>query len=582
MQFYEAEIDTDIEPLTEALTKLAAGEGTAFTFIDYGTDADGIEHSISWYELDRRARAVAAKLGELTDSGERVALLCPQNLDYVIGFYAALYAGTISVPLFAPEASAHGQRLVGALADADSRVWLTSSESMDAVRELRDNQPVPRPKHLLAVDTVDSALADDFEPVPRAETDPAYLQYTSGSTRSPAGAVITRRAVAANVAQVRSAYAVGPESTCVGWLPFFHDMGLVQLVCLPVAAGCPCLFTTPFSFTRKPVRWLRLLSRAREAITAAPNFAFEYAAAKLTDADRAELDLSGVRTAINGSEPVRSSTIAGFQQACGPLGFAEQAHRPSYGLAEATVFVTASQGPHVLTADRERLGAGALELVQETDDRAISLVSAGKPVGQLVRIVDAEHGAVLDEGSVGEIWVHGPNVADGFWRQPERSTETFGGTLAEPGELPGTGWLRTGDLGVFHEGRLYITGRVKDLIIIDGKNHYPQDIEATVQEAHPAIRRDRLAVFSIERDGKEGPVVVAEFSQHVPEAEREPGAVAKKVRAAVARHHDLRLLDFRLVPPGTVRRTSSGKIARAATRTRYLEAIDAAENGRTA
>ncbi|WP_158890539.1 fatty acyl-AMP ligase [Amycolatopsis anabasis] len=565
----------DYEPLTDSLARLAEDERPAFTFIDYGTDRDGVEHTISWAELNRRAKAVAATLAELTEPGERVAVLCPQNLDYVVGFFATLYSGTIGVPLFAPEVSAHGQRLVGALADADPEVWLTSTEALGSIHELRDGQPVPRPKHVVAVDTVDSARADGFQHVPLSPEQPAYLQYTSGSTRSPAGAVITHRAVAVNAAQIQLAYQVGAHSTCVGWLPFFHDMGLVQLICLPVHAGCRSVFTTPFSFTRKPVRWLRLLGGYPNTISAAPNFAFEYAAAKLTDADRAALDLSGVRTAINGSEPVRATTIAGFQAACGPLGFAPEAHKPSYGLAEATVFVSATPGdaaPRILTVDRERLGAGEAVEVPADDDKALALVTAGRPVGQLVRIADIETREALPDGRVGEIWVHGPNVASGYWRQPERSAETFAGELANAGaDTPATGWLRTGDLGVVHDGDLFITGRLKDLIIIDGKNHYPQDIEATAQEAHPAIRRDRLAVFSIERDGHEGPVVVAEFSQHVPEEQRDAEEVGRAVRAAVAQHHDLRLLDFVLVRPGTVQRTSSGKIARSATRKRYLD-----------
>ncbi|WP_020673663.1 fatty acyl-AMP ligase [Amycolatopsis nigrescens] len=567
-------LHVEFEPLTGSLARLAAQDRPAFTFVDYGEDRNGVEHTITWPELDRRARAIAALLTEITGPGERVAVLCPQNLDYVAAFLGSLYAGVIAVPLFAPEVSSHGARLVGALADCDPEVWLTSESALASIHELRDGHPVPRPKHVVTVDTVDPARADGFEPVPVSPERPAYLQYTSGSTRSPAGAVITHRALAVNAAQVRTGFAVTESSTCVGWLPFFHDMGLIQLLCLPVSAGCHSVFTTPFSFTRKPVRWLRLLGGYPDTITAAPNFAFEYAAAKLSEQDRAELDLSGVRTAINGSEPVRASTIAGFQAACGPLGFAPEAHKPSYGLAEATVFVSttpAGAAPRIVTLDRAKLGEGEAVVVEPGHDRALALVTAGKPVEQLVRIVSIDEGRVLPDGSVGEIWVHGPNVADGYWRQPERSAETFAGELSDAEEsTPATGWLRTGDLGVRHEGELFITGRLKDLIIIDGKNHYPQDIEATAQGAHPAIRRDRLAVFSVEKDGREGPVVVAEFSQHVSAGDRQLEDVGRVVRAAVAQHHDLRLLDFVLVRPGTVARTSSGKIARAATRKAYL------------
>nr|WP_042179966.1 fatty acyl-AMP ligase [Kibdelosporangium sp. MJ126-NF4]CEL14127.1 Long-chain fatty-acid-AMP ligase, Mycobacterial subgroup FadD32 [Kibdelosporangium sp. MJ126-NF4]CTQ88494.1 Long-chain fatty-acid-AMP ligase, Mycobacterial subgroup FadD32 [Kibdelosporangium sp. MJ126-NF4] len=566
--------DTDFrdgfEPLTASLARLAGSDETAFTFIDYSENRDGTEESITWSELDRRARALAVRLAETTNPGERVAILCPQNLDYVVSFYGALYAGVISVPLFAPEVASHGERLVGALADSDPEVWLTSSSALDAIRELRDKHPVPRPKRLLAVDTVDSSLADGFEPVALEAEQPAYLQYTSGSTRRPAGAVITHEAVVVNVRQVIAAFGVDESWTSVGWLPFFHDMGLISLICLPIGAGCRAVFTTPFAFTRRPTRWLKLIGSYPNVINAAPNFAFEYAVAKLTDKDKEGLDLSGVRAIINGSEPVRANTIDNFQKVAGPLGFAAHAHRPGYGLAEATVFVSTTPrvAPLVVTIDRDKLGNGEAVDVQPDDDRALSLVSAGHALGQQVRIVSDNK--VQPDSHVGEIWVNGRNVATGYWRQPERSAETFDGRLTD-GTEPAAGWLRTGDLGVIHHGELFITGRLKDLIIIDGKNHYPQDIEATVHEAHPAIRRDRLAVFSIERDGKEGPVVVADHNRDLELSDEDRAEIARTVRAAVARHHDLRLFDFVLVPPGTVLRTSSGKIARAATKKLYLD-----------
>ncbi|MFE0024995.1 fatty acyl-AMP ligase [Amycolatopsis sp. NPDC059021] len=572
MSNQEIDFVAEFSPLTAALAARRDSDRPAFTFVDYGDERDGVETTLTWAELDRRARAVAARLNQVTEAGERVAVLCPQNLDYVVGFFGALYAGVIAVPLFAPEVSSHGERLVGALADSDPEVWLTSSSAVPGINELMNAHPVPHPKQLIAVDTVDSALADGFEAPAVTPDRPAYLQYTSGSTRRPAGAVITHGALAANVRQVVAGFGVGEDSTCAGWLPFFHDMGLIQLVALPAHTGAHSVFTTPFAFTRRPVRWLKLMSGRHDVITAAPNFAFEYTAAKLSKSDGvADLDLSGVRSAINGSEPVRAETIAGFLDAAGPLGFRAEAHRPSYGLAEATVFVstTPQRPPRVAVLDRVELGAGRAVPVPEGDDRALRLVSAGVPVGQLVRIADPAIGAPRIDGEVGEIWIHGANVADGYWRQPERSAETFDGHLR--GATPEGGWLRTGDLGVFLDGELYITGRLKDLIIIDGKNHYPQDIEATAQEAHPALRRDRLAVFSVPHDGREAPVVVAEYSNGVAVEELDAGEVERAVRAAVAKHHDLRLHAFVLVRPGTVLRTSSGKIARSATRARYLK-----------
>jgi fatty acid CoA ligase FadD32 len=565
-------------PLIAALTGRAGQDRPAFTYQDYATDRNGVEHTLTWRELDVRVRAVAARIAQLTAPADRVAVLANQNLDYVVGFLATLAAGRISVPLFAPEPGPHGSRLVGALADCEAALWLTSEETMALVHEFRDTHPVPRPAHVLAVDTVPAAEADGFAPVAVDMDAPAYLQYTSGSTRNPAGAIITHRAIVANAAQIVSAYGVDETFTCAGWIPFFHDMGLVQMLCLPVYTGARSVFTTPLHFIRRPLRWLEQLATHPNVFTAAPNFAFEYAAAKVKPEDRAGLDLSGVRVAANGSEPVRATTIQLFQEAFGPCGFAAEAHRPSYGLAEATVFVSTAatpEPPAVTAVDRAELGAGRAVPTADAED-AITLVAAGTPLGQHVRIVDPQTGASRPDGEVGEIWVHGANVADGYWQQAERTSETFDGRLADaPAHLPAGRWLRTGDLGLFHDGRLYISGRMKDLIIVDGKNHYPQDIEVTVQDADPVIRRDHVAAFSIDTPAGEALVVVAEHSRHVDPAELDAEAIGRTVRRAVSARHDLRLHDVALVEPGQVLRTSSGKVARAANRARYLERVAA-------
>lgn len=562
------------EPLTTWLARHAGDEGPAFTYLDFDAHRNGIEWTITWARLDRRARAVAARLVQVSQPGTRVALVCPQNLDYVVGFLGTLYAGMIAVPLFAPEISAHGERLVGALADCDPEVWLTCSSALPAVRELLDGQPVPHPKQVIAVDTVPDELADECRPPRLSREQPAYLQYTSGSTRRPAGAVITHGAVLANCVQAVEGFDLNSDSEFVGWLPFFHDMGLVAQVCVPVLLGCESTFTTPFAFIRRPTRWLRMLSNRRRVLTAAPNFAFDYAVSRLTEQD-ADLDLSGVHVAINGSEPVRAATIERFLSATTPLGFAESAMRPSYGLAEATVFVSttpADRPIRMVTLDRARLGDGRAMSVADDDDRGVALVSAGVPVGQLLRIVDGT-GHQLPADHVGEIWLHGSNIAEGYWRQPDRSAQSFDGRLANAVDEPADGWLRTGDLGVLHDGELFVTGRLKDLIIVDGRNHYPQDIEATVEEAHQAIRRGHVAVFTVERAGQEALIVVAEHGQQVPESQREPDEVARAVRVAVSRHHDLGVHDFVLSPPGAVLRTSSGKVARSANRREYLKSV---------
>nr|WP_040406476.1 fatty acyl-AMP ligase [Amycolatopsis nigrescens] len=563
-----------LQPLTQYLFDRSESTAPAFTYVDYTVERDGVEQTLSWAELATRVRATAAELAKVTSRGQRVAILAPQDLSYVIGFLGALAAGTVAVPLFAPEVSQHGGRLVNALADCAPEVWLTGDAALENVRALAENNPVPMPKQIIAVDTLDPAGAADFEPVELDFDAPAYLQYTSGSTRAPAGAVITHRAVASNSWQAATAFRVDDGWSCVGWIPFFHDMGLVQLVCIPVFTGARSVFITPFNFIMKPLRWLKQMSAFPSVFAAAPNFAFEYATRKIKEADRLKLDLSGVRALINGSEPVRPATIAAFQEAFGPQGFAPGAHRPSYGLAEATVFVTNTdeEGPVVTSFDRVALGEDRAVVVEPGSENALALVAAGRPHGQLVRIVHPAEHTVRPDGEVGEIWVHGANVADRYWEQPERSEETFAGRIdGAPEDTPAGPWLRTGDLGVLLDGRLYITGRIKDLIIIDGKNHYPQDIENTVQDAHPAIRRDRVAAFAVTSETLgEGAAVVAEYDRKA-ETEPDHDEVAKAVQRAVSAQHDVKLRGFQLVAPGSVLRTSSGKIARAATKKRFWE-----------
>jgi fatty acid CoA ligase FadD32 len=564
-----------VEPLVSRLARRAAAPGPAFTHVDYRADRFGAPNTLSWSELYDRVLAVAARIAELAGPGERVAVLCPQDLSYPIAFYAALAAGTIAVPLFAPEASSHSARLAGALVDCEATVWLTTDDALVSVCALLEDPRIPRPADVIAVDSVDVADGRDFEPHAVQLSSPAYLQYTSGSTREPAGAVITHEAVVTNVLQGASAIGLDAESTCVGWIPFFHDMGLVLMVCAPAVTGARSVFSTPFDFVQQPRRWLEQLAAYPNVVTAAPNFAYEYAIDRLTDTDRAALDLSGVRVAMNGAEPVRARTIERFQDAFGPCGFAPQAHRPSYGLAEATVFVTTSTAdapPRITSFSRSALMAGhAVAPVGDAD--VIRLVSAGTPVGQDVCLVDPLDCSIRGDGEVGEVWVNGPNVATGYWGQPERTRDEFDGHLVGGGEhLPLAGWLRTGDLGVRHDGELYITGRLKDLIIVDGKNHYPQDIEETAQHAHPAVRPGRVAAFALSSDhGGDAIVIVLERARGQAADSVDAQEISDAVRRAVSAAHDLKLHDVDVLAGSRVLRTSSGKIARTANRLRYLE-----------
>ncbi|MBB5854855.1 acyl-CoA synthetase (AMP-forming)/AMP-acid ligase II [Amycolatopsis umgeniensis] len=535
-------------PLVHRLLERAEVERPAYTHLDCSNRHEPVEDTLTWADLLAHVRAVAAKLREVIQPGDRVAITARQDLSYVVAFFGALYAGAVAVPLSAPDVRAHRERLVGVLNDCDADIWLTSEALVERLKEFAEAEPVPAPREIVAIDTLPLDPADRSLPAPVSPQDPAYLQYTSGTTRSPAGVIITQRALSAACWQICDAYDVGEHTTCVGWIPFFHDMGLAQLLAGTMHAGGRTVFIAPLEFIRRPERWLLLMSAYPNTLTAAPNFAYDLVTETVPEAKRAEYDLSTVSIALSGSEPVRVATVRDFLAAYEPHGFPRGAFRPSYGLAEATVYVASgdSSGP----------------VVTEVDGREV--VEIGWPRGQRVRVVARADDVLPAKGDVGEIWVKGPNVAAGYWRRPELTAEVFDAEL--DGER---GWLRTGDLGSIRNGRLSVTGRLKDLIIIDGRNHSPHDIEETVAAAHPILGADRIAAFSVALDDGEGVVVVAERARKASDFEEDE--VARAAARAVAERHDVRLKAFLLVKPGGLPRTSSGKVARSAARTRYWE-----------
>lgn len=570
--------DTISHHLTRAAEQAPAEN--AFTFVDFSTDREGASASLTWRQLEKRVRTLAAVLRHGGAVGERVALVGPQNLDYVVGFLAATCAGAIAVPLFPPTLPGHAEKLAAALADADPVFALTSPDSLPAAEKFCANQDglrvrVATEEDLLSGGTACAEPADGEYSHPRPE-ECAYLQYTSGSTRMPSGVEITHANVCANARQAMKAYDIRAGRNCtVGWLPLYHDMGLVLAIVLPVVGNVHSVFMDPLAFVQQPVRWLRLLSKHPRALTAAPNFAYDYCVRRVTDEERATLSLGSVAAMINGSEPIAEQTLQRFQQAFAPVGAVPTAMRPSYGLAEATVFVSASpagEEPTVTSFDRDALAAGTARPARGTEEQAVSrLVGCGRPTDQAAAIVDPVSLVRLEDGRVGEIWLSGPNIGRGYWGRPEQSEATFRATLHS--DTPGEGtqhWLRTGDLGVWHDNHLYITGRLKDLVIIDGTNHYPQDIEHTVENAHPAIRRHHIATFSVPTDDGERLIVVAEHARDLAEPHRVRDEVTRAVRAAVSAGHAIAMHDFVLAQPGTVPHTTSGKVARGACRERYL------------
>lgn len=560
--------------LTDHLTEWArrTPDRVAITFMDYTTERDGVAHELTYAQLDRNVTIAASHLRQHVEPGDRVAILAPQSLQYVEYFLGALRAGVVAVPLFSPDLPGHSDRLASIFGDCTPAAVLAAGSNHDIVVQFLDEQnspdtPILRldgPKIEMPLPGHDVALSDL-----------AYLQYTSGSTRMPAGVLISQANVVANAAQaILALHNMEEEAHPVSWLPLFHDMGLVFVVGAVCVGGLHTTLMDPISFLVQPLRWLQALSRGVNTISPAPNFAFDYCSSKITAEEKATLDLSGVKSLANGAEPVRPETLAKFNAAFAECGIRPNVIRPSYGLAEATVYVAGSSSdtPAVEAVfDFGKLAAGLASTEIGPENNTIRMVSVGQPQGQQVVVANPDNFEHVEDGVIGELWVHGPNVSAGYWNKPELTDEVFGQTLKNPRGVPADSWLRTGDLGAYVDGELYITGRMKDLIIIAGRNHYPQDIELTVENAHSVIGRHRSAAFSVPSADGEALVVVAEVSRHARDEDWTHDEVKRAVRTALSQRHSVAVLDVVMVVPNDVPRTSSGKIARAATRQRYLD-----------
>lgn len=575
----------------------------AYRYVDYSRDREGEAHELNWEDFGRKVRIVAARLQQVTKKGDRVAILAPQGLDYVVSFFAALHAGTIAVPLFDPDEPGHTDRLHAVLGDCNPAAILTGTKSAAGVRQFFRALPAADRPRIIAVDALPESLEASWAMPDITLDDIAYLQYTSGSTRTPAGVEITFRGVSTNVLQMAKALELKKESRGVTWLPLFHDMGLLTVI-LPAMGGNHITIMSPRAFVQRPWRWIKELALASDSagtFAAAPNFAFEHAALRGRPKEGQHLDLSNVIGLINGSEPVTPSSMRKFNEAFAPYGLPKTAIKPSYGMAEATLFVSSirhEDEAKVTYVDRDQLNLGLVKKVDQHAPNAVAQVSCGfVSPSQWGAIVDAETGRELPDGQVGEIWLHGANIGIGYWGRAEETKETFRNAittrLAEGSHAEGAPvdahWLRTGDYGVYIDGELYITGRVKDLVIVDGRNHYPQDLEATAQEASASLRPGFVAAFSVPANQLPLPVFEAAESGLVPDpddsseqlvivAERAPGAgkadpapIADAVRAALASRHGVTARDILLVPAGSIPRTSSGKIARRATKTSYID-----------
>jgi natural product biosynthesis luciferase-like monooxygenase protein len=536
----------------------------AYTFL---RDGEEEEESLTYGELDRRARAVAAELHARGARGERVLLLYPPGLEFTAAFLGCLYAGAVGVPAYPPRQNRNALRLWAIVSDARAKFALTTPTIRSRIEKLPD-----RPAELAAAHqwlTADDAPAvghEGWRGPELAGDDLAFLQYTSGSTGAPKGVMLTHENLLCNAALVYRAVGHTPEDKYVSWLPTFHDMGFMAGLLQPLYGGLPCVLMSPASFLQRPSRWLRAISRHKATTTGGPNFAYDLCVRRVTPEQRAELDLRSWSVAFNGSEKVRPETLERFAEAFAPCGFRREAFYPCYGLAEATLMVSGGRKgapPVIKAASATALKAGAAAAPAGDEKRQL-LVGCGETMrGQTVAVVNPETLSRCAPGEVGEIWVSGRSVAQGYWNRPDETERTFRARLSDGGGP----YLRTGDLGFLDGGELFITGRLKDVIIIRGFNHYPDDIEKTVERCHPALRPGGGAAFSVEAEGEERLVVVHEL-EHRQHAE--PDAVVEAVREAVAEEHEVQVYAVALIRAGSIPKTSSGKIQRRACRELFL------------
>jgi len=535
----------------------------------YLVDGENEQISLTNKELDRQARGIAAWLQSLGLVGERALLLYPPGLEFTAAFFGCLYAGVVAVPVYPPRRNRSLTRIQAIADDAEAKVALTTDIVLRRVDPLIDETPHLKDLTWLATCHVPDAMDERWEaPGIRGDT-LAFLQYTSGSTGSPKGVVLTHTNLLHNSALIAYAFELTRSGLGVFWLPSYHDMGLIGGILQPLYVGRPNVLMSPMAFLQKPYRWLSAITRFGGTTSGGPNFAYDLCIRKITPEQKETLDLGTWQLAFNGAEPVREETIERFCEAFGPCGFRREAFYPCYGLAEATLIVSGGfvKKPTVVRSfDAAALAVHRVVDGDPYDEGIRPLVGCGQSLpDQEIVIVDPETMTRCAPDRIGEVWVTGPSVAQGYWRQPQATQATFRACLKDTGEGP---FLRTGDLGFLRDGELFITGRLKDLIILRGVNLYPQDLEKTVEASHPYLVPNSGAAFTVEADGQERLVIVQEI-----ERRRRDGleAVFEAVRRAVSLEHELPVDAIVLAQAGSIPKTSSAKIQRHACRKAFLE-----------
>lgn len=535
--------------------------------------SDDEEFRITYEELDNKARSIASHLRRLVVSGERALLLYPAGLDFITAFFGCLYAGVVAVPLPPPTANRPMPRLEAVLDNAGIEVVLTNTSLLENVKNLCLTY-IKKPLYV-ATDGIEEYSTEEWQPANTNDDTIAMLQYTSGSTNTPRGVVLTHSNLVHNLSVISNAFTDERMKSIVGlfWLPNYHDMGLIGGILAPLYIGCSSVLMSPAAFVLRPYRWLEAITRFRGTISGAPNFAYELCVKKTTREQRATLDLSSWELAFCGAEPIHSETVKRFTDTFIPCGFRPDAFYPCYGLAEATLLVSGGERhmpPFFLKVDKDTLAEGWVVEATPEDTAAKTLVSSGKPLpGQNVVIVHPESATLCAPGEVGEVWLSGPSVTKGYWNRPEETAATFGAYIADTAQGP---FLRTGDLGFIHDRELFVTGRLKDLIIIRGRNYYPQDIELQVEHCHPALGKGSTAAFLIEDQvtGEERLVVAKEVDRHTAR-KVDLNEIIGTIRRTIAEVFDIQVYGVALVREATFPKTSSGKVQRYLCRTEFLD-----------
>lgn len=573
MSFSEAQWPLNFVTLVDLLRYRVAHNPHKILYY-FLTDGENEAISLTYAQLDQQAQSIAARLQTLTTPGDRALVISPPGFDFIISFFGCLYAGVVAVPV-PPGSNQQVSRIQAISDDAQAKVILTNGSMVAKLQRQFRHIPSLQALSWLVIDQPQNGGELAWQEVALTGNTLALLQYTSGSTSAPKGVMVSHQNFLANVDLIRRA--LGPDfdsemlslHTGVSWLPMYHDMGLMHVL-EPLYLNATTAFMSPTAFMEKPLRWLQAITRYRAAVSGGPNFAYELCLEKITPEQRQTLDLSSWLVAFCGAEPIHAETLQRFANTFAPCGFSPNALYPSYGLAEATLMVSGGQrveSPIFCTVSRTELNANRVVDAPPDSDDAYTIVGCGHALpGQKIVIVDPVTCMTCPPGCVGEIWVAGPGIAQGYWNHPEETTAAFRAFLWDTGDGP---FLRTGDVGFLHKGELFITGRIKDMIIIQGRNYYPQDIEYTVSLSHSALKAELGAAFAVTVEGIERLVIVHEVDRsYLPLSN--PDEVIAAMRLAIAREHGLLASAVCLVKPWQLPRTSSGKVQHYACREQFL------------